>query len=458
MPSSRSGAGGKIVTNRRKQRLAATPYDRPPPLAAPHPPPKNPNWFTGKIVHSARAIFSGAGRIISSILSDSESSSSEDEDSASEDAVDNDNQYGDVIGRSDKEPQLTVRHAETKRLIKQLIMQEIFSREECDELIRALNSRVLGCSTDGKEQSSLGAPIGNEDADIFNKAVEEAKKWFQEKKVGSSSATQFTNETSRLRSDVLEWVDSGGGSPVDVARSYMKERPPWASPTRNFELSTPLTSTMKLFNERMLYSTGPDSLSSSKKRNSLASGSWNIQEELRRVRSKATDDLLRTPSSKIDPSLFAVPQRKEEPVGALGEQMKEPESLWKTVAIDELVDAGVSYDPDLTALGSRQDDKGSEALSSRPAISLDGNNEDPEAVKGLRVDGECAASKPSQPLNPQHTEEHQTDIQRWGKFGREMEARLKQGRELKRLESSVNYDGRKNSNILNFENKNTPVW
>lgn len=37
------------------------------------------------------------------------------------------------------------------------------------------------------------------------------------------------------------------------------------------------------------------------KRDSSATGSWSIQDEIRRVRSRATEDLLRTlPSSKID--------------------------------------------------------------------------------------------------------------------------------------------------------------
>jgi hypothetical protein len=43
------------------------------------------------------------------------------------------------------------------------------------------------------------------------------------------------------------------------------------------------------------------------KRESPGTGSWNIEEELRRVRSKATEEMLRTlPSSKIDWSAFAL--------------------------------------------------------------------------------------------------------------------------------------------------------
>lgn len=41
------------------------------------------------------------------------------------------------------------------------------------------------------------------------------------------------------------------------------------------------------------------------KRESPTSGSWNIQEELRRVRSKATEEMLRSPSSKFDWSSLA---------------------------------------------------------------------------------------------------------------------------------------------------------
>lgn len=46
------------------------------------------------------------------------------------------------------------------------------------------------------------------------------------------------------------------------------------------------------------------------KRESPGTGSWNIQEEIRRVRSKATEEMLRTlPSSKIDWSQFALERK-----------------------------------------------------------------------------------------------------------------------------------------------------
>ncbi|KAL8063686.1 hypothetical protein ABFX02_01G042900 [Erythranthe guttata] len=427
MSTFRSGAGGKIVTNRRKERLAATPYDRPPTQPSRPPPPKSPNWFTGIVVPSARALASGAGKILSSIFSESESSSSEDEESGSEDDIDNDNHFESLdygvntlnetnVNSSEmmqhgQDSHLSVWRGETKRIIEQLIMHETFSREECDRLTKTLNSRVMDWSMEAGEKSSLvGLPEKTEDADIYNKAVEEAKKWFQEKKVGSSSVTKLARGTCNLNSTGLDLVETGSGSPVDVARFYMKERPPWASPGRNVELRTPLTKTMKLFNEGTSHSVHRGASSSSKKRSSLASGSWNIQEELRRVRSKATEDMLRTPSSKVDPALFAVEPVRLDSVGTselvfdMGERMTEPEPYRNTKPINALVDAGVSFDPALAALESRQDGESREARQSKPATSVSCSSEASEAVHG---DGECAASKFLQPSSSNHAEEHQ---------------------------------------------------
>lgn len=50
---------------------------------------------------------------------------------------------------------------------------------------------------------------------------------------------------------------------MDLARFYMKDRPPWASSGRNVELST-LTKTRDLFKEGTSHSVGHDSFSSSK--------------------------------------------------------------------------------------------------------------------------------------------------------------------------------------------------
>lgn len=55
------------------------------------------------------------------------------------------------------------------------------------------------------------------------------------------------------------------GSPVDVAKSYMRARPPWASPsTNNFEFKSPSPSGLQLFKEETSYSISGNPLSSSK--------------------------------------------------------------------------------------------------------------------------------------------------------------------------------------------------
>lgn len=59
-------------------------------------------------------------------------------------------------------------------------------------------------------------------------------------------------------------MENGAGSPVDMARSYMRERPPWASPMEHAELRTPLTTTTVRFKERTPYSVTEDVWSSSK--------------------------------------------------------------------------------------------------------------------------------------------------------------------------------------------------
>lgn len=71
------------------------------------------------------------------------------------------------------------------------------------------------------------------------------------------------------------------------------------------------------------------------------------------MRSRATEDMLRSPSSKTDPSLSAVAKIRVESEGAgeevfaMGERMAEPESLRQSKPVDALVDAGVSSAPAL---------------------------------------------------------------------------------------------------------------
>ncbi|CAN6583514.1 unnamed protein product [Malus baccata var. baccata] len=313
-----SRSGGKIVRPRRYAG-ARTPYDRP--RFVNPAPPENPNWFSRLIYSPTRKIASGAGKIISSVFGpDSSSSSSSSSEDGTDDEADDDNedistQEDDGLNKRngtseeikflEKEPPATLGKSNKKHVIEQLLMQETFSREECDRLIKIIKSRVVGFT------NAEGAENTRPDVES---PVLEAKKWLSEKRLGSTSKPVLDHGTHTLSALMFpQGGEDEGGSPVDVAKVYMRARPPWASPSiKHGELRSPSSIGMQLFNEETPYSTGGNSVSTSKlKRDAPATGSWNIQEEIRRVRSKATEELLRSlPSTRIDWSTSALEKRR----------------------------------------------------------------------------------------------------------------------------------------------------
>lgn len=63
----------------------------------------------------------------------------------------------------------------------------------------------------------------------------------------------------------MQVIEGEVGSPVDMAKSYMRTRPPWASPTVTpTEYRSPSPTGIQLFKEETPYSTGYTSLTSSK--------------------------------------------------------------------------------------------------------------------------------------------------------------------------------------------------
>ncbi|XP_070682563.1 protein KAKU4-like isoform X8 [Malus domestica] len=308
-----SRSGGKIVRPRRYAG-ARTPYDRP--RFVNPAPPENPNWFSRLIYSPTRKIASGAGKIISSVFGPDSSSSSEDgtDDEADDDNEDISTQEDDGLNKRngtseeikflEKEPPATLGKSNKKHVIEQLLMQETFSREECDRLIKIIKSRVVGFT------NAEGAENTRPDVES---PVMEAKKWLSEKRLGSTSKPVLDHGTHTLSALMFpQGGEDEGGSPVDVAKVYMRARPPWASPSiKHGELRSPSSIGMQLFNEETPYSTVGNSVSTSKlKRDAPATGSWNIQEEIRRVRSKATEELLRSlPSTRIDWSTSALEKR-----------------------------------------------------------------------------------------------------------------------------------------------------
>lgn len=64
---------------------------------------------------------------------------------------------------------------------------------------------------------------------------------------------------------LVQGDEDDGGSPADVAKSYMRARPPWASPSiQHGELKSTSPQGMQLFNEESKYSIGRNSVSTSK--------------------------------------------------------------------------------------------------------------------------------------------------------------------------------------------------
>jgi hypothetical protein len=217
--------GGKIVRPRRTA-VVRTPCERPVQRSR-DPPQQNPSWISRLVYKPASVIASGAGKFISSVVfSDSSSSSEEDEDSSSdidgdEDVEKNNPDFTEEDLLSAQQP--SIQRLSSKRVIEQLLLQETFAREEGDRLIDIIKARVVDHpsvpSAIETSHDDYGLTSDVNVGEMSNTAVMEARKWLEEKKSGSSSKYKATED--------------GAGSPVDVAKSYMRARLPWGSPAAN---------------------------------------------------------------------------------------------------------------------------------------------------------------------------------------------------------------------------------
>ncbi|KAH1110285.1 hypothetical protein GLYMA_04G074900v4 [Glycine max] len=400
VPGSRSG--GKIVRTRRSAAARShTPYDRP----APPPEPPSPNWLSRFVISPSRFIASGAGKIFSSVLDldNSPSDSSSATCSLSSSANDSD---AEEVGTFDDEndnpsegdvalSKPFVRNSKNKHMIEQLLMKESFSREECDRLIKIIRSRVVDPANDDdgdKRPTDMSNKIlGSDSPELHDVAIMEAKKWLQEKKSALDTNTDIGYGSLSLNLVALPQDPKDEGSPVDVAKSYMCTRPPWASPS--IDHTKPQTpSGIQLFKEETPYLFGNNSMPSSKlKRDSAATGSWSIQDEIRRVRSRATEELLRSlPSSKIDWSAFAMENKNNvnssaiENIGAsLGERVHNSTNL-VDASVNLARGLGSQVSPDLE---SKLDEFQPESVLSNPVNTNFEQNQGSVAVQQTREDG-----------------------------------------------------------------------
>jgi len=219
----------------------------------------------------------GAKRVISSVLlfsSPEETGSGEDEEEEKDDDDDEEGIHLNEHEATHDTHGAIVPYSEPKLTIEQMVMKETFSRDECDRMVELIKSRVRDSTPEtheyGKQEeilsrnagiahdftgtwrslsrdrnftesvpfssmrmrpghSSPGFPL-QASPQLCTAAVREAKKWLEEKRQGLGVKPE-DNGPCTLNTDIFSSRDdSDKGSPVDLAKSYMRSLPPWQSP------------------------------------------------------------------------------------------------------------------------------------------------------------------------------------------------------------------------------------
>lgn len=308
------------------------------------------SWFSGFVVPASRMIANGAGKIASSVFGSQDSPSSSDNDSDDEDDEDIDSidesdsddnndhisQGSDGINQNtieshgtkflERQPLAVMQRSESKLQIERLLMQETFSRDECNRLTKIIQSRVVEChaSREGGNGSRGAAQFGEEARKsnsflgygvdslssgplaLHYAAIMESKKWLEEKK--SESSPKLENSplalTASPSNKYINVTEGEVGSPVLMAKTYMRSRLPWASPSSSHVgFRTPSPIRMPLVKEETPISDRSVFSSKFTRRSPLANNSQEILAELRRVRLKSEEAMLLSDSSiHIQPS------------------------------------------------------------------------------------------------------------------------------------------------------------
>ncbi|XP_074348541.1 protein KAKU4-like isoform X2 [Apium graveolens] len=352
-------SGDKIVKRRRY--AARTPYKR----RRPRRSPKNTGTkrLIGDILsNSCRIIAKGAMKFLTFMTdTDYVSSSESDEDDVSCD----DKVYAPSEINKWKEKDITLTEMIRicpKWVIAKLLPQETFSREESDKLIKIINSRVvdripMGDREDAGLMETPSRRSGTHDR--CSKAAMQEKHCLQHKIVESSSKTNMDHGHSAFGSVPL--LHS-----ADMARSYMQACPPWASSNlRPSGLRTPSPS-------QIAFTIGGSSFPCAQNRGTLSARSWNIQDEVRKVRSKAAEDMMHAlPSKKND--LLVVSEHKtfHNSIVPGGNRTVDRMHLSKSEPEKEHVGPSTFHDSkDSFALSLKQDGMQAELLSSNPSASV----------------------------------------------------------------------------------------
>ncbi|XP_068648851.1 uncharacterized protein [Aristolochia californica] len=228
----------------------------------------------------------------------------------------------------------------TKLAIEYLLLQETYTREECIKLTKIIQSRVVDDPTngviikDGKDAVLKGLydpSVGNttppsethlslsqtrksphvfpysanrwsifspkssvlhaSSSDAYKTAIMEAKKWLQEKKSEMNSKSDLDNGPCTLNTDIPSHGNEGDmGSPVDLAKSYMQSRPPWASPSLlNITLKSPSPIRLKFSDDEAQHAMSNHSPFLETAKRTSGFDSSDIHEEIQRVQLKLAE-------------------------------------------------------------------------------------------------------------------------------------------------------------------------
>ncbi|XP_010914177.1 uncharacterized protein [Elaeis guineensis] len=299
------GAGGKILRGR-PAAPPASPYARPKkqlpsPASASLASSQSPRWIQGLI--------SGAGKLISTVFRSEDSScssssgySSDGEISLSSDDkedVDASSKHLHRLNQGGNRPnsardcmegsQAVVSRSESKLVIEQLLMQETFTRDECNRLTKIIQSRVIEAPFTGVVEG--GTHKGTSDR-------------------ATSSATAFLGAWQSLNQNLLESIQYSASKLNAFSPGYsaIQACTPDLRDTAVMEAKKWLEEKRLASSSKHTFDCGPCTLNTDRlqyvlKRNSLSIGLWDTLEETRRVRLKSRDETLEIPKFKqIDSS------------------------------------------------------------------------------------------------------------------------------------------------------------
>nr|XP_017241026.1 PREDICTED: protein KAKU4-like isoform X2 [Daucus carota subsp. sativus] len=371
-----TGAGDKSggnIAKRRRHNTLKTPYDR--------PPPQSPENFGIKQLSSdffadtSRMIAKGAIKFLTFMTdTDHISSSSETDDddvvSCDDDVyapfevskwIENDSTSTEMVRMS------------PKWVIGKLLLQETFSKKESDKLIEIINSRVVDCFPMGEGQDAglIEMPRGKCGTDDrCGTAVMQDKHWLNKKAC-----------------------------------------PPCASPSlRPSGLRTPSPMATDHYKDEALSTLSCTSFPSTQERGTHSARSWNIQDEVRKVRFKAAEDILHAfPSKKIGLSINSEQKTFQNSIVPGGGSTVDKMQLSKSLPDKEDVDASVKLlsgpstihdSKDSFDFGLKQDGMQAEHLFTNPSTSVS------EPNQHLTVEG-ASTSDSHHSMNLEHlVEQH----------------------------------------------------